>query len=233
MTRDTHAYTAAWGQQKTVGSNFRNINSSWLFLLMGIAFFHPIPPSSPLVAFFSDLWSKTMVAMASSTARQDSASNEDVRRTVILVSRPMPRSVNSLLHAFGAETPQGTPCSAWEPGMAAPRLKDNLCCSTHLAVGVVDPTVWDDSSRSWLERFREVEWWEHRGFASSSVGVKGGGGKWSDELIGSIQAVELLGTTGLSSKRIAQDSKWLEPFTLGGTDLFLLRIENVADNSSL
>ncbi|KAL6819045.1 hypothetical protein V8C40DRAFT_252331 [Trichoderma camerunense] len=141
------------------------------------------------------------------------------RRVVLLVTTPMGLSFELIARYTGFQAPQSPPVD-WSSheNSALPNLASRLKFTTHYALCVIDCKIWESTSVSLLEKFREARFWDHpgdytmmapsRSSRSNSSGIPvsvNACAIWSEEDIRHIDSGEVIGRTDMSNGEITRD----------------------------
>lgn len=140
------------------------------------------------------------------------------RRVVLLVTTPMGLSFELIARYTGFQAPQSPPID-WSSheNSALPNLASRLKFTTHYALCVIDCKIWESTSVSLLEKFREARFWDHpgdytmmtpsRSSRSNSSGIPvslNACAIWSEEDIRYIDSGEVIGQTDMSNGEITR-----------------------------
>ena len=138
-------------------------------------------------------------------------------RVVLLISRSLSEQTDDILYALGAtlgpKTPVTPPLLSKTPDLF-PTISGNVSFATHLAVGVLDTSDWNDKNTTYLQKLQRTRYWEHLGSGVSSSlskvaqgGIPGNCREWTADEIHTITAIEELGTIEKSDDVISCESK--------------------------
>lgn len=125
--------------------------------------------------------------------------NSTKTRAVVLVARPLRRLVDLPLRKLCRAARTTAQPIDWTSAniSSLPTIQDNKCYARHLALAVVDLSVWSDNSATVLDKLRRARFWEHRGstslFKKAKSGKAGNGEVWGDVDIMAIEAIEYVG----------------------------------------
>jgi len=141
-----------------------------------------------------------------------SATEESLSRIVLLVATPLNEHLNQILFKLGATVPSTAEPIDWfsRKNHSLPPISRYVCFARHLAVGVVDTKHWKDSELTLLEKLLKARYWEHQGSKScastckmAKCGKPGDCGRWNENSIRSIEAIEVLGEIDKSDGTIS------------------------------
>ncbi|QYT05318.1 hypothetical protein H0G86_012214 [Trichoderma simmonsii] len=145
------------------------------------------------------------------------------RRVVLLVTAPVGLSFELIFRWTGFQAPQSPPID-WSSheNSALPDLASRLKFTTHYALCVIDCNIWESTSVSLLEKFKEARFWDHpgdytmmapsRSSRSNSSGIPVSANAcviWDEEDIRYIDSGEVIGRTDMSNGEITRDYRKL------------------------
>ncbi|UPK97381.1 hypothetical protein LCI18_008316 [Fusarium solani-melongenae] len=154
----------------------------------------------------------------------DTSNEPRTKRIVMLISRSLSSATDNVLYTIGLATPSPTESlfHETENPEPLPNVVNTVCFATHLAVGVLDMSLWTNKENTLLQRMLGVTYWEHLGDISgssinsgassitssssaSSSGNNKKGNRWEEKEIRSIKAIEIIGITTLCDDAILRN----------------------------
>jgi len=136
-------------------------------------------------------------------------------RVVLLVARPLHRLVHVPLRgvcraARSTTQPIDFNSTSITP---LPAIQDSENYTRHLALAVVDLSIWADSSMTLWDKLGRAKFWEHQGhlppFKKARMGKNGNGETWDERGISVIESIEYVGRIHHSDHVISQHCECL------------------------